>query len=128
MFAPVQSKQHIFAPHPETPSSLLSWTATRRTLSMGQEWSETENQTELHYSYRVICDRFYHGETCSTFCRPRNDTHGHFVCDEEGRRHCMEGWRGEYCSQCECAPELGIPFMFNRIRRSDIEFNGFSFC
>ncbi|XP_011480461.1 delta-like protein C isoform X2 [Oryzias latipes] len=87
----------------ETPSSLLSWTATRRTLSVGQEWSETENQTELHYSYRVICDRFYHGETCSTFCRPRNDTHGHFVCDEEGRRHCMEGWRGEYCSQSICA-------------------------
>ena len=71
---------------------------------MGADWSQDAhvgNHSELRYSYHVVCNEFYHGEACSDYCRPRNDTFGHFHCDGEGRRVCQEGWSGEYCSDRE---------------------------
>ncbi|TSN39348.1 Delta-like protein C [Bagarius yarrelli] len=61
-------------------------------------------QTELRYSYHVMCDEFYYGESCSDYCRPRNDTFGHFTCDSAGQRMCLPGWKDEYCSQPICSP------------------------
>lgn len=71
---------------------------------MGPAWAQDVhlgNQSELRYSYHVVCNQFYHGEACSAYCRPRNDPFGHFSCDADGRRVCQEGWSGEYCSDRE---------------------------
>ncbi|XP_072247980.1 delta-like protein C [Leuresthes tenuis] len=91
----------------ENQNNLISRMATRRKLAVGDEWSQDVhfgNQSELRYSYHVVCNEFYHGEACSGYCRPRNDTFGHYDCDGEGKRHCLEGWTGEYCSDPICAP------------------------
>ncbi|XP_078103230.1 delta-like protein C [Sander vitreus] len=90
----------------ENQNNLISRLAMRRRLAVGEEWSQDVHfgdQSELRYSYHVVCNEHYHGADCSAFCRPRNDTFGHYVCDEEGKRRCLEGWAGEYCSDPICA-------------------------
>nr|XP_046246089.1 delta-like protein C isoform X2 [Scatophagus argus] len=90
----------------ENQNNLISRVATSRRLTVGEEWSQDVhfgNQSELRYSYHVVCDEHYHGEGCTAYCRPRNDTFGHFTCDSDGNRRCQEGWKGEYCSEPICA-------------------------
>lgn len=90
----------------ENQNNLISRLATRRRLTVGEEWSQDVhfgNQSELRYSYHVVCNEYYHGEACSAYCRPRNDTFGHYACSPEGIRSCLEGWSGEYCSDPICA-------------------------
>ncbi|XP_037830293.1 delta-like protein C isoform X1 [Kryptolebias marmoratus] len=90
----------------ENQNNLISRMATQRKLIAGDEWSQDVDfgkQSELRFSYHVVCDEFYRGSACSAYCRPRNDTFGHFDCDSEGNRLCLEGWSGEYCSDPICA-------------------------
>ncbi|KAK1785937.1 hypothetical protein P4O66_017687, partial [Electrophorus voltai] len=82
-------------------SNLLSRQATKRSIAVGEDSSQdvyVGEQSELRYSYHVVCDEYYHGDSCSDYCRPRDDTFGHFTCDSSGNRICLEGWKGEYCS------------------------------
>lgn len=89
----------------------MSRLATRRRLSIGEDWSQDVHfgeQSELRYSFHVFCDDFYFGDGCADYCRPRDDTLGHYTCDEEGNRICLQGWKGNYCSEREshtgCCP------------------------
>ncbi|XP_061575913.1 delta-like protein C [Cololabis saira] len=86
---------------------LVSRVVARSNLTVGGSWSQGRRQDgrggELRYSYRVRCDEHYHGAACSSHCRPRNDTFGHYECDGEGRRRCLAGWEGDYCTQPICA-------------------------
>lgn len=49
--------------------------------------------------FRIDCDPYYHSEDCATFCRTRNDTFGHYSCDNQGRKVCLQGWKGENCDK-----------------------------
>lgn len=83
-------------------NNLVSRLATKRRLAIGEDWSQDVHfgeQSELRYSYHVFCDEFYFGDGCADYCRPRDDTLGHYTCDEEGNRICLEGWKGNYCSE-----------------------------
>ncbi|MEQ2190725.1 hypothetical protein XENOCAPTIV_007196, partial [Xenoophorus captivus] len=85
-------------------NNLVSRLATRRRLAIGEDWSQDVHfgeQSELRYSYHVYCDEYYFGDGCADYCRPRDDTLGHYTCDEEGNRICLEGWKGNYCSERE---------------------------
>lgn len=89
---------------------LLSRVASPRRQSVGEQWSQDlqqGNQSELAFSYRVVCIENYHGNDCSVFCRPRDDDFGHFRCDPEGRRRCLEGWSGQYCTEAICEGGCG---------------------
>ncbi|XP_039598298.1 protein jagged-2b isoform X2 [Polypterus senegalus] len=56
----------------------------------------------FEYRIRVKCDEFYYGSQCKKHCKPRDDYFGHFVCDLNGNKACMEGWMGEDCKQAIC--------------------------
>ncbi|KAM4641556.1 delta-like protein 3 [Discoglossus pictus] len=89
----------------DNPQNMLSRLATRRRLSVGEDWSQDIHlgqQSELRYSYHVTCDDHYYGDSCSDYCRPRDDTFGHYACDQEGKRLCLPGWTGEYCAEPIC--------------------------
>ncbi|XP_025024172.1 delta-like protein 3 [Python bivittatus] len=89
-------------PSTEDAQRLVSRLATRRRLAVGEDWSQDVqlgDQSELRYSYHVACDEHYHGESCSAYCRPRDDAFGHYTCDELGSRICLAGWQGDYCSE-----------------------------
>ena len=51
----------------------------------------------IKYQFRVVCDRDYYGPKCLDYCKPRNDSFGHFTCDKSGRKICMTGWTGQQC-------------------------------
>ncbi|XP_010892156.1 delta-like protein C [Esox lucius] len=90
----------------ENQNNLISRLATRRRLAIGEDWSQDVHfgeQSELRYSYHVVCDEYYHGDSCSDYCRPRDDPFGHYTCDAAGSRMCMSGWKGEYCAKPICS-------------------------
>ncbi|XP_014331677.1 delta-like protein 4 [Xiphophorus maculatus] len=89
------------------PESLISSFATQSQLGIGPEWSQVEQtgmgtQTELRYSYRIVCKENYYGATCSRICAPRDDRFGHYTCTPDGQIDCLPGWKGEYCDKPIC--------------------------
>lgn len=88
----------------ENQNNLISRLVTSRRLAVGDVQDvRFGEQSELLYSYHVICDEYYHGDSCSDYCKPRDDTFGHYTCDASGSRACLGGWRGEYCAKPICS-------------------------
>ena len=69
------------------------------------QWTNATNgvdtYTELTYRYRVVCEPFKYGPQCQVTCSPRDDSLGHYTCDEDGNKVCLHGWQGDYCRQGE---------------------------
>ncbi|XP_070577171.1 protein jagged-1-like isoform X1 [Ptychodera flava] len=57
---------------------------------------------EITYKIRVLCDDYLYGTNCLKFCRPRDDSLGHYLCDSNGDKVCMPGWTGSTCEQAIC--------------------------
>ena len=101
----------------ENQNNLISRLVTSRRLAVGEEWSQDvgfSEQNELRYSYHVICDEYYHGESCSDYCRPRDDQFGHFTCDSSGSRTCLPGWKGDYCADRKFLYNVMLPLSKNK--------------
>lgn len=58
-------------------------------------------QRSVAYRVRVQCADHYYNATCTKFCRPRNDIFGHYTCDENGDKVCIQGWKGSDCETGE---------------------------
>lgn len=70
----------------------------------GSTWHTLNHQgknAHLAYRVRVQCDDHYYNATCTKFCRPRNDIFGHYTCDENGDKVCIQGWKGVDCETGE---------------------------
>lgn len=68
----------------------------------GQDWHTITHNgptASLIYRIRVVCDDHYYNTTCTKFCRPRNDHFGHYTCDRNGDKVCMQGWMGNNCEK-----------------------------
>ena len=61
----------------------------------------------LIISYNFQCSKNYFGQNCSEFCEPHNDGSGHYVCDGEGRKVCLEGYRNSSTNCTMCASKQG---------------------
>ncbi|KAK9747061.1 EGF-like domain [Popillia japonica] len=59
-------------------------------------------RTRLTYRIRVKCDDFYYNATCTKFCRARDDPFGHYRCNANGDKECIEGWKGTNCEEPVC--------------------------
>uniref|UniRef100_A0A1A8LWM7 Delta-like protein n=2 Tax=Nothobranchius pienaari TaxID=704102 RepID=A0A1A8LWM7_9TELE len=84
---------------------LISSFSIRGKLEIGSEWSQDVQigrQTELRYSYRIICKDNYYGDTCSKYCAERDDRFGHYTCKPDGEIDCLPGWKGHYCEEPIC--------------------------
>ncbi|XP_042194073.1 delta-like protein 1 [Callorhinchus milii] len=84
---------------------LLSRFTVQQKVPVSPHWSQDtqrDGHTRITFSYRVVCDAHYYGEGCSVYCRPRNDTFGHYWCGRDGQRVCETGWSQEYCTQPIC--------------------------
>lgn len=103
-FCPIGSNQN---------DMLVSKFTIQKPLNVGEEWSTDEmsgvHQTQLKYSYRVVCSEHYYGESCSRLCKPRDDRFGHYICESDGSVSCLKGWKGEYCSK----RKLYFPRLYN---------------
>ena len=86
--------------HPIGNSELIDKATLRGTLLPNKTWeSHTYNgpAATISYKLRVVCDENYYGKSCTKLCQPRNDTFGHYTCDENGNKVCLPGWRGALC-------------------------------
>ena len=93
------------------PDTLISRMATQNQLEAGSAWTHgvhqgSESHTRLEYEYRMMCSAHYYGKDCDTLCRPRDDQFGHYICDKEGNKMCLDGWQkdsnneeGDYCNK-----------------------------
>lgn len=68
-------------------------------------------RTTLWLKLKVYCDSDFYGESCATFCRPRDDSFGHYSCDPKtGSKICLHGWQGTLChvkiDHCQSSPCL----------------------
>uniref|UniRef100_A0A672JH53 Delta-like protein n=1 Tax=Salarias fasciatus TaxID=181472 RepID=A0A672JH53_SALFA len=57
---------------------------------------------QFEYQIRVSCDEHYYGFGCNKFCRPRDEFFGHYTCDFNGNKTCLEGWSGPDCNTAIC--------------------------
>ncbi|KAM9856484.1 protein jagged-1a-like [Aulostomus maculatus] len=57
---------------------------------------------QFHFQVRLSCDEHYYGFGCNKFCRPRDDFFGHYECDHNGNKTCLEGWSGPDCNTAVC--------------------------
>ncbi|XP_037127128.1 protein jagged-1b [Syngnathus acus] len=57
---------------------------------------------QFEYQIRVSCDEHYYGFGCNKFCRPRDEFFGHYTCDYNGNKTCLEGWSGPECNTAIC--------------------------
>ena len=77
---------------------LIDEITTDQSLAVSDEFTSEDDYTGEHgvvimtLIFRVICNTNYYGSDCRTFCRPRNDSTGHYTCDEDGNRVCLDGY------------------------------------
>ena len=51
----------------------------------------------------LYCAKNYYGPSCSVECIPRDDSSGHYTCDNQGRKVCRRHWYGGSCTRW-CIP------------------------
>ena len=93
----------------------------RNDISPSETFTAMENFLGVHgnaimeLSFRLTCKGNFYGTDCATFCEQTDhDTLGHFSCDENGNRVCLDGYT-DPTTNCvtmscdsECAGEFGI--------------------
>ncbi|CAL1532974.1 unnamed protein product [Lymnaea stagnalis] len=55
-------------------------------------------RTELTTDVQIYCGSNFYGQNCSVFCVPRDNSSGHYTCDQGlGHKICHKGWVGQNC-------------------------------
>ncbi|KAF3708394.1 Protein jagged-1b [Channa argus] len=67
-----------------------------------QKLTQNGPAAQFEYQIRVSCDEHYYGFGCNKFCRPRDEFFGHYTCDFNGNKTCLEGWSGPDCNTAIC--------------------------
>ncbi|XP_060923242.1 protein jagged-1a-like [Limanda limanda] len=70
-----------------------------------RQWQDLNHNgpvARFRFRIRLSCDERYFGFGCNKFCRPRDDFFGHFECDHNGNKTCLEGWSGPDCTTATC--------------------------
>lgn len=73
-------------------------------INPGRQWQSLQHDgpaAQFHFQVRLVCHEHYYGFGCNKFCRPRDDFFGHYECDHNGNKTCLEGWSGPDCNTGE---------------------------
>lgn len=57
--------------------------------------------------FGVDCDGNWYGPFCDMECHGRDDSGGHYQCNQDGVRECLEGYQNLETNCTECAPADG---------------------
>uniref|UniRef100_A0A3Q1EF22 Delta-like protein n=1 Tax=Acanthochromis polyacanthus TaxID=80966 RepID=A0A3Q1EF22_9TELE len=74
-------------------------------INPSRQWQNLKHNgpvAQFHFQVRLSCDEHYYGFGCNKFCRPRDDFFGHYECDHNGNKTCLEGWSGPNCNTAIC--------------------------
>ena len=66
-----------------------------------------DNRAEAELQFEVNCDNNRYGPFCDVECHGRDDAEGHYQCDVNGDRECIEGYQSleNNCTECVTADE-----------------------
>ncbi|XP_061683568.1 protein jagged-2 [Syngnathoides biaculeatus] len=87
------------------PDQLIERVLLSSMLNPGEQWQAYRHHGRyfsLEYRLRFRCDSNYFGPHCNKLCRTRDDFFGHFNCDPNGSKVCIEGWTGPECKEAVC--------------------------
>lgn len=61
----------------------------------------------LRLAFQLSCEENFYGEDCAQFCIGRDDEEGHYSCDINGGKICLDGFQdpSTNCTQCVLAAE-----------------------
>ncbi|XP_073329477.1 protein jagged-1-like [Pagrus major] len=74
-------------------------------INPSRQWQSLKHNgpvAQFHFQVRLGCDEHYYGFGCNKFCRPRDDFFGHYECDHNSNKTCLEGWSGPDCNTAIC--------------------------
>ncbi|CAK8692602.1 protein jagged-1b-like [Clavelina lepadiformis] len=74
-------------------------------LTPSNQWHAVSHNgptANIEYRIRVRCNAHHYGFNCTKFCKPRSGFFGHYTCDRNGKKKCLEGWMGEGCTKPIC--------------------------
>ncbi|KAG7486914.1 jagged-1a-like isoform X1 [Solea senegalensis] len=74
-------------------------------INPSRQWQNLRHNgavSQFHVQVRLTCDEHYFSFSCNKFCRPRDDFFGHYECDHNGNKTCLDGWTGPDCNTALC--------------------------
>ena len=71
-------------------------------FSVLQNYTGKYGYGTLQVSFMATCTEHYFGADCATFCEERDDELGHFTCDGEGNKVCLQGYQNLNTNCTEC--------------------------
>ncbi|XP_033480646.2 protein jagged-1a isoform X1 [Epinephelus lanceolatus] len=74
-------------------------------INPSRQWQSLKHNgpvAQFHFQVRLSCDEHYYGFGCNKFCRPRDEFFGHYECDHNGNKTCLEGWSSPDCNTAIC--------------------------
>lgn len=57
---------------------------------------------EAELQFEVNCSSNYYGSHCDVECQERNDSLGHYLCNSDGSKECLEGYENVETNCIEC--------------------------
>jgi hypothetical protein len=86
--------------------------ATNITQTVGgsadvQSYAGNLGVAELTFGVTIQCFMSFCGPDCVSTCVGRNDSRGHFTCDELECMVCLPGYQNEMSNCTECEPRDG---------------------
>ena len=81
---------------------LLDRVIVDRTLGVSSSFSSVTRLgfygvVTMQFEFRVMCESDYYGSDCTVRCTSRDDAMGHYSCDSNGNRVCLDGYSGVDC-------------------------------
>ena len=68
-----------------------------------QYYTGIHGYSRIELRFRVRCEAHYYGTDCAHYCVRTDDHSGHYSCDSNGYKVCLNGWTnlGQSCTQGE---------------------------
>ena len=78
---------HMFGQH-----LLPGYNGTTRQHSRVSFGQRAKSKSRLSFTVKVSCNQYYFDDTCTTYCKSKDDSTGHYTCDSTGIRVCRDNW------------------------------------
>jgi hypothetical protein len=70
---------------------------------------------KITLSFQLECWNYFYGRNCARYCRPTDDSGGHFDCGPNGEIVCLSDWQdpANHCLTRKFASQSSLPSMIH---------------
>jgi len=108
----VRNENESFGIQAEYTSKRIFWKIIEKRIIRSDDFSQEQNSSDsttgsvVTWSSKLECTSNYHNNICGKYCESKNNSLGHYKCDENGNRVCLKGWKNpsgtKPCTQISC--------------------------